>query len=1199
LDKITPQLLKILKDRIMLLKGPMGTMIQAYKLNEEQYSGTQFKDHSMEQKGNNDLLNITQPEIIAEIHRKYLEAGCDIIETNTFNSTSISMADYGMEDQVFNIAYAGTQISRKLADEYTQKNPSKPRFVVGILGPTNRTLSISPDVNDPGFRNVDFDELVISYTENIDGVVKGGADILMVETVFDTLNAKAAIFAIETYFEKYNIKLPIMISGTITDASGRTLSGQTADAFWYTVKHCKPISIGFNCALGAAELRPHIKTVADIADTYTSIHPNAGLPNEFGGYDETPEDMACIIKEFAESGFLNIVGGCCGTTPEHIQAMSEAIEGIKPRTPKEDDHICKLSGLEPLVIRKENNFINVGERTNVSGSAKFAKLIRAELYEEALDVARQQVENGAQIIDINMDDGMLDAKACMVKFLKLIASEPDICKIPIMIDSSKWDIIEAGLQCIQGKGIVNSISMKEGEEDFLKYAKTIQKFGAAVVVMAFDTKGQADTYKRKVEICTRAYKLLTEEVGFAPEDIIFDPNIFAVATGIDEHNEYGKAFIDATKTITETLPYCMISGGVSNVSFSFRGNNPLREAIHSVFLFYAIKNGMRMGIVNAGQIGIYQQLDPKLVVLIEDVLFNRTSNATDNLLVAAQNLQSNTKGNTVDLSWRELPVTKRLEHSLVKGITEYIIEDTEEARLQTDKTIEVIEGPLMDGMNVVGDLFGAGKMFLPQVVKSARVMKQSVAYLLPYIEAEKSGKVEHKGKMLLATVKGDVHDIGKNIVAVVLQCNNYEIIDLGVMVPYQRIIEEAIKEKVDIIGLSGLITPSLDEMVTVAQEMTRAKFDIPLLIGGATTSNMHTSVKIVPNYTNGITVHVLDASRAVGVMSNLLSKNETTKTNYHNQVLKEQQKLLDRFNQRQTEKNFVSLEHAQKNRLKLNWENYIPEKPKLIGRQVWQDYDLETLFKYIDWTPFFHAWEVKGSYPKILNDPEKGEQAQKIFDDARIMLKQIAEEKWIQARSIVGIYPANSQMDNIEIYEKIGDPKPKWTFHNDRQRIKKNIAKPYMCLSDFIAPKGKALSQDYIGGFVVSTGFNVEEKAAEFREKLDDYNAIMLQILADRLAEAFAEHMHEVMRKELWAYAADENLSNESLIKCKYRGIRPAHGYPACPKHDDKTILFDMLKAHEIGVSLTESYAMLPAASVSGVYYAHPESTYFGVGELP
>jgi 5-methyltetrahydrofolate--homocysteine methyltransferase len=1198
-DKITKQLKDILNERIVILDGSMGTMIQSYKLDESMYRGEQFTNHPMEQKGNNDLLNITQPQIIEEIQRQYLEAGSDILETNTFNCTSISMADYGMEGEVFNIAYAGAKLSKQLADEYTKKNPNKPRFVAGVIGPTNRTLSISPDVNDPGFRNIKFDELVTAYTENLDGLIKGGCDIILIETVFDTLNAKAAIYATESYFEDNNVKLPVMISGTITDASGRTLSGQTAEAFWYSVKHCNPIAIGFNCALGAKDLRPHLKAVADIADTYITSHPNAGLPNEFGGYDETPQDMAEIIQEFAQSGLLNIIGGCCGTTPEHIKAIADAVEGITPRKPKTNDNICKLSGLEPLLIREETNFVNVGERTNVSGSAKFARLIRDEKYEEALDVARQQVENGAQIIDINMDDGLLDAKACMVKFLKLVASEPDICKVPIMIDSSKWDIIEAGLQCVQGKGVVNSISMKEGTEDFIKQAKTILKYGAAVVVMAFDTQGQADTYERKVEICTNAYNLLTKEIGFAPEDIIFDPNIFAVATGIEEHNQYGKAFIDATKTIKDTLPYCMISGGVSNISFSFRGNNPLREAIHSVFLYYAIKNGMQMGIVNAGQIGIYEQLDKKLVGLIEDVLFNRRDDATERLLEAAQDLQSSTSSKGADLSWREQPVEKRLEHALVKGITEYIIEDTEEARQQVTKTIEVIEGPLMAGMNVVGDLFGSGKMFLPQVVKSARVMKQSVAYLIPFIEAEKTGVVEKKGKMVIATVKGDVHDIGKNIVAVVLQCNNYDVVDLGVMVPYQKIIDTAITEEADVIGLSGLITPSLDEMVTVAEEMTRAGLKMPLLIGGATTSNMHTSVKIMPSYKNGVTVHVLDASRAVGVMSNLLSKSGTINSDYLAQIKAEQEKLTERFNARQSERKFVSLEHAQENRLKLDWTNYTPDKPKLIGRKVWQEYDVEKLFGYIDWTPFFHAWEVKGSYPKILKDPEKGEQAQKIYDDAQVMLKQIAAGKWLQAKAIVAIYPANSKMDDIEVYEHIGDEKPKWVYHNERQRTEKKNNKPYICLSDFVAPKGEALAQDYIGGFAVTTGFGVEEKAMEFKKDHDDYSAIMLQILADRLAEAFAEYMHEKLRKELWAYAPDESFTNEELIKCKYRGVRPAYGYPACPNHEEKVTLFDMLQADEIGVTLTESYAMHPASSVSGVYYAHPEATYFGVGELP
>ncbi len=1181
-----------LKSNILLLDGAMGTMIQQKNFEETDFRGSQFQHHAHDQKGNNDLLCLTQPETIQEIHEAYLEAGADIVETNTFNCTAISMADYGMENQVFNITKAGALLARKAVDKYNQLTPEKPRFVAGVIGPTNRTLSMSPDVNDPGFRNVTFEELVISFTENIDGLVQGGADILLVETVFDTLNAKATIYAIKSYFEAHDIELPVIMSGTITDASGRTLSGQTAEAFWYSIKHVNPISVGFNCALGAKDLRQHIQAVSDIADCYINTHPNAGLPNEFGGYDESPEYMASLIQEFAESGLINIVGGCCGTTPEHIHAIAKALKGIPPREPKIHKPICKLAGLEPLVVRKETNFINVGERTNVSGSAKFARLIREGDYDQALQIAQQQVENGAQIIDINMDDGMLDAKACMVKFLQLIAAEPDICRVPIMLDSSKWDILEAGLRCIQGKGIVNSISLKEGEVEFIKHAKLAMKYGSAIVVMAFDEKGQADTHERKVAICTRAYKLLTETIGFAPEDIIFDPNIFAIATGMDEHKRYGIDFIEATKAIKETLPHAMISGGLSNISFSFRGNNTVREAIHSVFLYHAIKAGMSMGIVNAGQIGLYEDLDKTLRDLTEDVLFDRDPEGTDKLLDYAQNIKSTSKTQKPDLSWREQPVAARIEHALVKGVNEYIIEDAEAARVTFSKAIEVIEGPLMDGMNIVGDLFGSGKMFLPQVVKSARVMKQAVAYLVPFIDAEKGGKKQSKGKVIMATVKGDVHDIGKNIVGVVLQCNNYDVVDLGVMVPYQKIIDTAISEEADVIGLSGLITPSLDEMATMAKEMQRQDLNIPLMIGGATTSKMHTAVKIAPFYLHGITVHVLDASRAVSTMTQLLSP--TLQAAYFEEIKQEHLKLKARFDAQQIKRHKVSLKYARANKLKFDWTAHTPETPNFIGRKVWQDYPIERLLDRIDWTPFFHAWELKGSYPKILTDGEKGEEATKLFKDAQDMLQRIIKEKWITAKAILTIDYANGSDEQIEVYSDSRKHKVKHTFTNLRQLNEKPKGKPYLCLSDFIAPRESNVT-DYFGGFVTSI-FGASEKADEFVKEYDHYNEIMVKVLADRLAEAFSEHLHERLRKEFWGYAPDESLNNKEIIKCKYRGIRPAFGYPACPNHDQKTPLFEWLKADDIGTILTESYAMMPAASVSGVYFSHPDAKYFGIG---
>ena len=1185
-----------LAQSILVLDGAMGTMIQKHQLSEVEFRGERFHDFDHEVKGNNDLLTLTQPDIIRQIHADFLAAGADIIETNTFNANRISMADYAMEDLSYELNEAAAKLARSVADEFTQKTPHKPRFVAGVLGPTNRTASISPDVNDPGFRNVTFDELVAVYTEALQGLLAGGADLVLVETIFDTLNAKAALFAIQQYFDTHpEQRKPIMISGTITDASGRTLSGQTAEAFWYSVRHVKPISIGFNCALGAADLRPHIADISALAETHVSVHPNAGLPNEFGEYDDTPEYMASILKEFAESGLLNIVGGCCGTTPEHIAVIAQAVEGISPRVLPTPDPYCRLSGLEPLVIRPETNFVNVGERTNVTGSARFARLIKEKDYETALEVARDQVEGGAQIIDINMDEGMLDAEQEMATFLKLVASEPDIAKLPIMLDSSKWPVLATGLKYLQGKGVVNSISLKEGEVAFIEQAQHILRFGAAVIVMAFDETGQADTQQRKVEICQRAYKILTQQVGFPPQDIIFDPNIFAVATGIEEHANYGVDFIEATREIKRTCPYAMISGGVSNVSFSFRGNNPVREAMHAVFLYHAIQAGMDMGIVNSGQLEVYEEIPPALLAPIEDVILNRREDATERLLEVAETVKGDGKKKVEDLSWREQPVRKRLEHALVKGITDYIEEDTELARQEMTKPIEVIEGPLMDGMNVVGDLFGAGKMFLPQVVKSARVMKKAVAYLLPFLEKEKSAG-SSKGKILMATVKGDVHDIGKNIVGVVLQCNNYEVIDLGVMVPYQTILDTAKKENVDIIGLSGLITPSLDEMVTVASEMQRQGFTIPLLIGGATTSKMHTAVKIAPAYHNNQVVYVLDASRAVGVASNLLS--ETLRDNYVQEVKEEYLQLQARHAGRQRDTEFVSLNEARQNKFQIDWSTYQPVKPKQLGITVIDNMDLKTLVEYIDWTPFFQTWELAGSFPKILDDEIVGEQAKQVYADAQVLLKRIVDEACLTAKAVCGLFPANTvNDDDIEVYANDARQEVIATFCNLRQQTKrpKNI---YTCLSDFIAPKASGV-QDYMGAFVVTAGLDMAPLLAEFRANHDDYQDIMFKALADRLAEAFAEYLHEHVRKVLWGYVPDEALDNNALIKMKYQGIRPAHGYPACPEHTEKTMLFDLLKAEEkVGVGLTDSLAMKPAASVSGLYFAHPEAHYFGLGKI-
>jgi len=1174
----------------------MGTMIQSYKLGEKDYRGERFADWPVDLKGNNDLLSLTQPDIIKAIHRAYLDAGADIIETNTFNSTRVAMADYRMEELAYEINAASARVAKQAADEVSALTPDKPRFVAGVLGPTNRTSSMSPDVNDPGFRNITFDDLVSAYSEATQGLIDGGADIILIETVFDTLNAKAAIFAVEQTFDKLRYKLPVMISGTITDASGRTLSGQTAAAFWYSLKHVQPISIGFNCALGAQELRQYIEELSNIADTYVSAHPNAGLPNEFGEYDETPEMMAAELADWAANGYLNIIGGCCGTSPDTIRAIVSAVSKYPPRKIPELEKRCHLAGLEAMSIGPETLFVNVGERTNVTGSAVFKKMIVEERYEEALEVAKQQVENGAQIIDINMDEGMLDSKAAMVRFLNLLAAEPDIAKVPIMLDSSKWEIIEAGLKCIQGKGVVNSISIKEGEAKFIEHAKLVRRYGAAVIVMAFDEQGQADTMQRKVEICTRAYKILTEQVGFPPEDIIFDPNIFAVATGIEEHNNYGVDFIEATRIIKQTLPHALISGGVSNVSFSFRGNNPVREAIHAVFLYHAVQAGMDMGIVNAGQLAIYADIPQELRDAVEDVILNRTPEGTEKLLEIAEKYRgSGQAAKQETLEWREWPVTKRLEHALVKGIADYIEEDTEAARLEAEKPLHVIEGPLMDGMNVVGDLFGEGKMFLPQVVKSARVMKKAVAYLMPFMDADIDGNERQtNGKVLMATVKGDVHDIGKNIVAVVLQCNNYEVIDLGVMVPAETILKTARDEKVDVIGLSGLITPSLDEMVHVAKEMQRQGFNIPLLIGGATTSRAHTAVKIEPNYQAAPTVYVTDASRSVGVVSALLS--DDLKADFVAKTRHEYEQVREHHKGRQAKAPQYSLEAARRN--KFDFDSHQPVKPKFLGTQVIDNLPLETLAEFIDWSPFFHTWELSGRYPAILGDAVVGKEATKLFEDAQDMLKRIIHEHWLTAKAVIGFFPANSDNDDIVLYTDDSRTRKLQVLHHLRQQNVKAPGRPNYCLSDFIAPVGSGIA-DYLGGFAVTAGIGIETKLAEFEKDHDDYSAIMLKALADRLAEAFAEYLHQTVRREYWGYAEDEVHDNAALIEEAYQGIRPAPGYPACPDHTEKAKLFELLNVTEhTTIALTENFAMYPTAAVSGWYFSHPESQYFNLGKI-
>ena len=1194
----TAVLLQALASRILVLDGAMGTMIQGYGLTEKDYRGSRFADFPYDLKGNNDLLSLTQPAIIRAIHEAYLAAGADIIETNSFNSTGVAMADYHMEDLVYELNLEAARLARAAADDAQAKTPSKPRFVAGVLGPTNRTASISPDVNDPGFRNITFDQLAQAYGVAVQGLLDGGADILMVETIFDTLNAKAALFAIETLFEARALTVPVMISGTITDVSGRTLSGQTAEAFWNALRHAKPLSIGLNCALGAKELRQYIEELSLKADAFVSAHPNAGLPNAFGEYDETPEAMAREIREWAQAGLLNIVGGCCGTTPAHIAAIAQAVGDVAPRALPVIERRLRLSGLEALDIGPDSLFVNIGERTNVTGSKAFARLISAGDYEQALAVARAQVENGAQIIDVNMDEAMLDSEREMVAFLNRVAAEPDIAKVPVMIDSSKWSVIEAGLKCIQGKGIVNSISLKEGEEEFVHRARACRRYGAAAVVMAFDERGQADSRARKVEICTRSYRILTERVGMAPEDIIFDPNIFAVATGIEAHNTYAIDFIEATREIKRTLPYAKVSGGVSNVSFSFRGNDPVREAIHTAFLYHAVAAGMDMGIVNAGQLGVYASIEPTLLERVEDVLFNRRPDATERLVEVAGQVKGVAREQTEDLSWREAPVRERLVHALVKGITRHIVQDTEEARQGAGHPIEVIEGPLMDGMNVVGDLFGEGKMFLPQVVKSARVMKQAVAHLVPYIEQEKSRLGEAaraKGKIVMATVKGDVHDIGKNIVGVVLQCNNYEVIDLGVMVPAARILDTARQENADIVGLSGLITPYLEEMAHVAKEMARLGMDIPLLIGGATTSLSHTAVKIAPHY-GGPTVYVKDASRSVGVCMNLLSRD--LRAPYVERLKAEYAEVRERHQTRKPVAPRASLAAARANGLATDWSVYRPPVPKRLGIQVFRDYPLAELVSRIDWTPFFQTWDLHGKYPQILDDAVVGTQARALFADAQAMLRHIEDERWLQAHAVIGLFPAARVGDDIEVYRDESRAQVLEVFHGLRQQMEKPPGRPNLCLADFVAPRESGV-RDYVGFFALTTGAGLDGHVAAYEKAHDDYNAILVKALADRLAEAFAERLHERVRKEFWGYAADERLTNQALIDEQYRGIRPAPGYPACPDHTEKGPLFELLGATaNAGITLTENFAMWPASSVSGFYFAHPDASYFAVGKI-
>lgn len=1357
----TEQLRKILSERILVIDGAMGTMIQRHNLTEEDFRGERFKDYPHDLKGNNDLLSITQPEVIKGIHREYFDAGADIVETNTFNANSISQADYHMQDLAYELNYKSAKIAKEVAKEFIKKDNSKPRFVAGALGPTNKTLSLSPNVNDPGYRAVTFEEVADAYYNAAKGLVDGGADIILIETIFDTLNAKAAIFGVERLITERSIDIPVMISGTIVDQSGRTLSGQTVEAFYISVSHTKNlVSVGLNCALGAKQMRPFVEDLSKISDKFLSVYPNAGLPNEMGGYDETPQTMASVLEDFLRSGFVNVVGGCCGTTPDHIKEIADIVKKYRPRFPKQQEPYLRLSGLEPVILRPDSNFMNIGERTNVTGSKKFARLIKENKYDEALSVARDQVEGGAQVLDVNMDEGMLDSEAAMTKFLNLLEAEPDIAKLPIMIDSSKWSVIEAGLKCLQGKGIVNSISLKEGEEVFKEHARKVLNYGAAVIVMAFDEKGQADTFERRIQICKRAYDILTQEIGFPPQDIIFDPNILAIATGIEEHNNYAVDYIEATRWIKQNLPLAKVSGGVSNLSFSFRGNDVVREAMHSAFLFHAIKAGMDMGIVNAGQLEVYEEIPKDLLEKVEDVILNRRTDATERLIEFADTIKKKDKLEEKKDEWRNQSVEERLKHALIKGIVDYIDEDVEEARLKYEQPIEVIEGPLMAGMNVVGDLFGAGKMFLPQVVKSARVMKKAVAILEPYLkkantetvtekspfpapspnekgesqerydrmtadttvyellkefikenrtnptnaeeklwellrnrkfenfkfrrqhiigkyiadfvcithklvievdglihqlpdnkesdeirtawfesigfkvirftneqvinnpdkvlskildalkvpsfegdlgeasEREVSGRASGSGRILLATVKGDVHDIGKNIVGVVLGCNNYNVIDLGVMVHTEKILQTAIDEKVDVIGLSGLITPSLDEMVHVAKEMERRGMNIPLLIGGATTSRIHTSVKIDPNY-SGPVIHVLDASRSVPVVSNLINENKLERDKFIQSYKEEYLKLREDYAKKKSDKNFISIEEARNNRLKIDWDNTKIKKPNKVGLTILNDYPLSTLRKYIDWTPFFMTWELKGKYPSIFEDKITGTEAKKLFDDANKLLDKIINERLLTANGVVGLFPANSVgVDDIEVYTDETRSGVKRVLHTIRQQKQKSSNEPNLALADFIATKESGV-EDYIGMFAVTAGIGIEKLIEKFESEHDDYNSIMIKAIADRLAEAFAEHLHELVRKEYWGYAPDENLSNDDLIKENYVGIRPAPGYPAQPDHTEKPIIFSLLDAEKnTGIKLTESMAMYPAASVSGLYFSHPEAKYFTVGKI-
>ncbi|GCD89059.1 methionine synthase [Nocardioides sp. LS1] len=1200
---LTEDLRAAMRERILLLDGAMGTLIQGYQPGEADYRGERFADWERDVKGNSDLLNLTQPAMIAEIHREYLRAGVDIVETNTFTATSIAQADYGMEDLAYEINLEGARIARLACDEFS--TPDKPRLVAGSLGPTNRTASISPDVNDPGARNVSYDELVAAYLEQARGLVDGGSDLLLVETIFDTLNAKAAIFALETLFEEHGRRWPVVMSGTITDASGRTLSGQVTEAFWNSVRHVRPLAIGLNCALGAADLRPYVAELSRLADTAVSVHPNAGLPNAFGEYDETPEQMASLLGEFATSGLLNIVGGCCGTTPDHVRAIGEAVAAAAPRDPAGPRPAMHLAGLEPLNITGESLFVNVGERTNITGSARFRNLIKAGDYDTALTVAAQQVESGAQVIDVNMDEGMIDGVAAMDRFLKLVASEPDISRVPVMVDSSKWEVIEAGLKCVQGKPIVNSISLKEGEEAFVAHATLCRKYGAAAVVMAFDEDGQADNLERRKAICQRAYSILTEQVGFPAEDIIFDPNVFAVATGIEEHASYGLDFIEATRWIKENLPGALVSGGISNVSFSFRGNNPVREAIHAVFLFHAIRAGLDMGIVNAGALAVYDEVEPELRERIEDVVLNRRPDAAERLLEIAE--AHNRVGEVEEAGveeWRGLPVGERITHALVKGIDGFVEDDTEELRAEIaargGRPIEVIEGPLMDGMNVVGDLFGAGKMFLPQVVKSARVMKKAVGYLIPFIEQEKVDNPEYatakdtNGTIVMATVKGDVHDIGKNIVGVVLQCNNFEVIDLGVMVPAQKILDTAREIGADAIGLSGLITPSLDEMVNVASEMQRQGFDIPLLIGGATTSRAHTAVKVDGKYDAPV-VWVKDASRSVPTLASLLHATR------REQLMADVQEDYDALRARHAAKHdrpMVSIEQARANRTPVEWDGYAPPAPRAPGTHVLTDYDLAELRDYIDWQPFFNAWEMKGKFPDILNSPATGEAARALYDDAQAMLDRIVAEKWLTANAVFGFFPANAVGDDIEVYTDESRSEVLTTLHNLRQQGEHRAGVPNRSLGDYVAPRETGLA-DHVGAFAVTAGLGAQDRIASMKADHDDYSAIMLEALADRLAEAFAERLHQRVRTEFWGHEPDEQLANEDLIAEKYHGIRPAPGYPACPEHTEKRTLWELLDVEATtGITLTESMAMWPGAAVSGWYFSHPQAQYFVVGRV-